>query len=106
MNNIRQINANGILVRVLKVNDIDYISLTDLAMYANSKYPSAVIRNWMSNKDSFAFYNLWEKLHNEDFNSVESHRIKINEVGYNRFTMTPNRWKKDFNAIGDRKSVV
>ena len=54
----------------------------------------------MSNKDSFAFYNLWEELHNANFNSVESHRIKINEVGYNRFTMTPNRWKKDFNAIG------
>ena len=54
----------------------------------------------MSNKESFAFYNLWEELHNENFNSVESHRIKIDEVGYNRFTMTPNRWKKDFNAIG------
>ena len=37
-----------------------------------------------------------ELLHNENFNSVESHRIKIDEVGY----MTPNRWKKDFNAIG------
>jgi len=54
----------------------------------------------MSNKDSFAFYNLWEELHNENFNSVESHRIKNDEVGYNRFTMTPNRWKRDFNAIG------
>ena len=31
---------------------------------------------------------------------MESHRIKINEVPYNRFTMTPNRWKKGFNAIG------
>ena len=31
---------------------------------------------------------------------MESHRIKIDEVGYNRFTMTPNRWKRDFNAIG------
>lgn len=31
---------------------------------------------------------------------MESHRIKIDEVGYNRFTMTPNRWRKDFNAIG------
>ena len=54
----------------------------------------------MSNKNSFDFYNLWEELHNENFNSVESHRIKIDEVGYNRFTMTPNRWKKEFNAIG------
>ena len=39
-------------------------------------------------------------MHNKNFNSVESHRIKSDEVGYNRFTMTPNRWRKDFNAIG------
>ena len=88
------------LVRVMRVRDIDYISLTDLAKYQNEDDPSGVIRNWMSNKNSFDFYNLWEELHNENFNSVESHRIKIDEVGYNRFTMTPNRWKKDFNAIG------
>ncbi|MBP3832298.1 MAG: KilA-N domain-containing protein [Clostridia bacterium] len=88
------------IVRVLRVGNVDYISLTDLAKSQNSEDPSGVIRNWMSNKESFAFYNLWEELHNENFNSVESHRIKINEVGYNRFTMTPNRWKKDFNAIG------
>lgn len=31
---------------------------------------------------------------------MESHRIKNDEVPYNRFTMTPNRWKKEFNAIG------
>ena len=88
------------LVGVMRVGDVDYISLTDLAKYENPKDPSGVIRNWMSNKESFAFYNLWEELHNENFNSVESHRIKFDEVGYNRFTMTPNRWKKDFNAIG------
>ena len=88
------------LVRVMRVEDVDYISLTDLAKYQNEDDPSGVIRNWMSNKNSFDFYNLWEELHNDKFNSVESHRIKIDEVGYNRFTMTPNRWKKDFNAIG------
>lgn len=27
-------------------------------------------------------------------------RIKTEEVGYNRFTMTPKRWKTEFNAIG------
>ena len=56
----------------------------------------------MLEKNSFDFYNLWEELHNDNFNSVESHRIKIDEVGYNRFTMTPNRWKKDFNAISKK----
>ena len=97
---ITQMNVNNKLVRVMRVDNVDYISLTDLAKYQNENDPSGVIRNWMSNKNSFDFYNLWEELHNENFNSVESHRIKIDEVGYNRFTMTPNRWKKEFNAIG------
>ena len=88
------------IVGVMRVENVDYISLTDLAKYENPKDPSGVIRNWMSNKDSFAFYSLWEELHNDNFNSVESHRIKIDEVGYNRFTMTPNRWKREFNSIG------
>ena len=95
-----QMKVNNRQVRVMRVDNVDYISLTDLAKYQNENDPSGVIRNWMSNKNSFDFYNLWEELHNENFNSVESHRIKIDEVGYNRFTMTPNRWKKDFNAIG------
>ncbi len=85
---------------ILRVGNVNYISLTDLARQANSEDPSGVIRNWMSNKNSFDYYSLWEELNNEDFNSVESHRIKIDEVGYNRFTMTPSRWKRDFNAIG------
>lgn len=37
----------------------------------------------MSNKNSFDYYNLWKELNNENFNSMESHRIKIVEVGYN-----------------------
>ena len=87
-------------VGILRVDNVNYISLTDLARQANSEDPSGVIRNWMSNKNSFDYYSLWEELNNENFNSAESHRIKIAEVGYNRFTMTPNRWKRDFNAIG------
>ncbi len=87
-------------VSIIRVEDTDYISLTDLAKYTNPEDPSGVIRNWMSNKNSFDYYGLWEEINNESFNSVEFHRIKINEAGYNRFTMTPNRWKKNFNAIG------
>lgn len=95
-----EINVENKKVNIRRINGIDYISLTDLAKYANDKDPSGVIRNWMSNKNSFLFYSLWEEINNENFNSVESHRIKIVEVPYNRFTMTPNRWKKDFNSIG------
>lgn len=100
MKNSIQINVKNNMVGVLRINNENYISLTDLAMYSNPNDPSGVIRNWMSSKNSFSFYSLWEEFNNPNFNSVESHRIKISEVPYNRFTMTPNRWKKDFNAIG------
>ena len=102
MNNkiMTRMNVKDNLVNVMRVNNVDYISLTDLALYANPNDPSGVIRNWMSTRNAYSFYSLWEELKNPSFNSVESHRIKINEVPYNRFTMTPNRWKKEFNAIG------
>ena len=83
-----------------RINKDDYICLTDLAKFANSKDPSGVIRNWMSSKDSFAFYSLWEEMNNSNFNSAQMRIIKNNEVGYNRFTMTPKRWKEEFNSIG------
>ena len=89
----------------MKVGNVDYISLTDLARYKNPNNPSDVIKYWMSNKNSFDFYSLWEELFNSNFNSVESHRIKINEVGYNSFTMSPSQWKKRTNAIGIIPSI-
>lgn len=97
---VTELSVNNNIIGIMRVSNIDYISITDLAKYANEDDPSGVIRNWMSNQNSFAFYSLWEEINNPDFNSVESHGIKINEVPYNRFTMTPNRWKKEFNAIG------
>lgn len=39
------------------------------------------------------------ELFNEDFNLAESHEIKINEVGYNAFIMSPSQWEKRTNAI-------
>lgn len=96
----KEIVVNGINVAYKGIDEKDYISLTDIAKYFNGQDPSGVIRNWMSNKDSFNFYSLWEEINNPNFNSVEMHRIKIEDVGLNRFTMTPKRWKEEFNAIG------
>jgi len=100
MDNKENIVVRGIEIRYKKINEDDYINITDLAKYVNGKDPSGVIRNWMSNKDSFEFYSLWEVINNKEFNSVEMRRIKNYEVGRNRFTMTPKRWKDEFNSIG------
>ena len=92
-------------VGIMRVGEVDYISLTDLAKYANPDYPSGIIRNWMSNRNAFEYYGLWEEINNPNFNSAQFHVIKINEVPYNRFAMTPKRWKNDFNAIGIKPSA-
>ena len=95
-----EINVIDNKIGIMRIGDVDYISLTDLAKYQNPEDPSGVIRNWMSNRNSFDYYGLWEQINNENFNSVEFHVIKTEEAPYNRFTMTPKRWKEKFNAIG------
>ena len=87
-------------IRVMNVDGINYISLTDLAKYSYEDNPSDLIKQWMSNKDSFVYYGLWEEINNPNFNSVEFHRIKTSEYGYSRFLMTPSKWKKLCNPIG------
>ncbi|MFR5052187.1 MAG: KilA-N domain-containing protein [Ruminococcus bicirculans (ex Wegman et al. 2014)] len=42
--------------------DNDYISLTDIARYKSDE-PTAVIANWMRNKDTIEFLGLWETLY-------------------------------------------
>ena len=47
------------LINIMRTNNTDYISLTDLARYKNKENPGDVIIKWMSNKSSFDFYSLW-----------------------------------------------
>ena len=94
-----KIKVKGNLINVIRVNNIDYISLTDLARYKNSDNPGDVIIKWMSNKSSFDFYSLWEELFNENFKLAESREFK-NESATQSFTMSPSRWVNLTNARG------
>lgn len=92
-------NVNENEIRVMRINDEDYISLTDLARYKNPDAPSDVIKKWLSNYDTIEFLGLWEELSNENFNSAEFSLIK-SEAPKRSFTMTPSRWCTRVNAIG------
>ena len=94
-----QMKVKDNLVSVMRVGDIDYISLTDLARYKNPLTPGDVIIKWMSNKSSFDFYCLWEELSNPNFKLAESREFK-NDSATQSFTMSPSRWIKETNAIG------
>ena len=92
-------NVNENEIRVMRINNEDYISLTDLARYKNQNDPSDVIKKWLSNYDTIEFLGLWEELSNVNFNSAEFSRIK-NEAPKRSFTMTPSQWCIRVNAIG------
>ena len=94
-----ELNVKDNLIKVIRINNIDYISLTDLARYKNSDNPGDVIIKWMSNKSSFDFYSLWEELFNEKFKLAESREFK-NDSASQSFTMSPSRWINMTNAIG------
>ena len=94
-----QMMVNEHKINVLIINNKEYISLTDLARYADKEEPRLPIRDWMRNKDVISYLGLWESLHNESFKGGEFDTFK-NEAGSNKFKMSPQKWIKGTNAIG------
>ena len=58
-------------INVLRINNNEYISLTDLARYVDNEEPRLPIRDWMRNKEVISFLGLWESIHNENFKGGE-----------------------------------
>ena len=85
-------------VTIINHNDNDYISLTDIAKY-KSDDPTAVIGNWMRNRNTIEFLGIWESLYNPSFKPLEFEGFR-KEAGLNAFTMSPQKWINATNAIG------
>lgn len=94
-----EIKVNDSKISIIRIGNKEYISLTDLARYADEDDPRYPIQNWMRNKDVIAYLGLWEKLNNENFKGVEFDAFK-NEAGSNKFKISPQKWIKETNAIG------
>lgn len=86
-------------IGVMRIGDTDYISLTDLARYADSEEPRLPIRDWMRNKEVILYLGLWESINNKNFKGGEFDTFK-NEAGSNLFKMSPQKWIRETNAIG------
>ena len=99
-NNIKtQIIVKEQKINVLIIDNKEYISLTDLARYADNEEPRLPIRDWMRNKEVISFLGLWESINNENFKGGEFDTFK-NEAGSNKFKMSPQKWIRETNAIG------
>lgn len=59
------------IVSVIRISGSNYLSLTDLARYANPEEPKIPIQTWMRNKNVISFLGLWEQIHNPNFKGIE-----------------------------------
>mgnify|MGYP000327865227 CR=1 FL=1 len=93
-----KITVKNTSVSVIKVDDFDYISITDIAKYKTSE-PDIVIANWMRNRMTIEYLGLWEILYNPNFKPLEFEGFK-KEAGLNAFTLSPKKWIETTNAMG------
>ena len=94
------IEAKGFAIQIYTEDfKNDYISLTDIARYKNVHEPKDVVKNWLRVRDTIEFLGLWETIHNPSFKGVEFDSFR-KEAGINAFTLSPQRWIENTNAIG------
>ena len=91
------INVQGTAIGILSHQEDDFISLTD--MVRKFEGGSSLIENWLKNKDTILFLGVWEKINNQNFNSLEFEGIK-NEAGHNSFYISAKKWIDKTGAIG------
>lgn len=91
------ITVENTSVTILKENNEDYISLTDMVKPIYNG--TALIEKWLRNKNTIEFLGIWEELYNPDFNSPEFEGIK-NQAGLNRFVLSVKQWVEKTNSTG------
>ena len=91
--------VKGVNISYKRINEEDYICLTDIAKAKNPKHSGVVIMHWLRNQSTIKYLGLWEKLNNENFKVTEFGNFKI-DCGDNSFVLTPQEWIEKTNAIG------
>jgi hypothetical protein len=59
MSKLKIIQVKGIAVAIYKVQNQDYISLTDIARNKNPDEPKDVVKNYMRSKIAIEFLGFW-----------------------------------------------
>ena len=95
----KEITVKGLNVKYKKVDQSDYISLTDIAKFKNPSDPRFTVYTWLRSKETLRFLAVWEELNNPDFNRVEFDTV-TKDAGTNAFMITPSQWIQKLNGIG------
>lgn len=95
------INVRGTEITVIRREDQDYISLTDMLKAKDGDF---FISDWLRNRNTVEFLGIWETVHNPDFNSGEFAIIK-SQAGLNSYKLSVKEWVEKTNAIGLRATA-
>ena len=88
-------------ISIVKYNEEDYISLTDMA---RSQMQEHIIFRWLSLKSTIEYLGEWEMLYNPDFTCTYLVSIK-NAAGSNNFVLSVKTWIEQTNAQGIRSKA-
>lgn len=83
-------------ITILKIEDEDYISLTDMLKAKDGDF---FISDWLRNRNTIEYLGIWEKIHNPNFNCGEF-AIITSQVGLNSYKLSVKEWNAKTNAIG------
>ncbi|MBO7626371.1 MAG: KilA-N domain-containing protein [Paludibacteraceae bacterium] len=87
-------------ITIVKVNEKDYISLTDMANAKEGDSRAAdIIKNWIRNRYTIEFLGTWELMHNPKFKVVEFDHFRM-QAGLPNFVLSASEWIEKTNAIG------
>jgi hypothetical protein len=92
----RKIDVRGTEIRILAIEQEDYISLTDMLKAKDGDF---FISDWLRNRNTVEFLGIWEKVHNPDFNYGEFAIIK-GQAGLNSYKISVREWVEKTRAIG------
>ena len=97
---MKTIEVQNVKVSINKINDNDYICISDFCKYkGGSSTTDDIIKNWLRSRITLEFLGTWELIYNPNFNPVEFDGIK-KYAGLHTFTLSVKEWCNKTNAIG------
>lgn len=92
-NNIIQseIDVKGSKINVVRVDDYEYISLTDLAKTQNDEAPADVVKNWLRNKKTISFLGVFTN-NLGAYLCYKAARFKVTNIIKDAFLFHNEKW--------------
>lgn len=95
-----KISVNEAEVTIIKVQEQDYISLTDMANAKEGESRAAdIIKNWLRTRYALEYLSTWEQINNPNFKVVGSDHFKM-QAGLPNFILSASEWIEKTDAIG------